>query len=152
MYSPAMAPKINAKGAPTGAPLMNRVCGPRLAEVLVHQAGHLEHRDLVALEDGTEVLVGVDHAAVLLVLQTLPLDVRPELLGDFRAGHRAAADHFGELVAGIHRLHERRIRLALRGLLGGLARRLSGGLLRCFLRALLAGLLRALLGCHRESP
>src|SRR5687767_4346535 len=84
-----------------------------ITEVFVDEPRHLEHGDLAAAEDGTEVLVGVDHAAVLIVLQTFPLDVLPELLRDFRAWHRRAAHHRGEIGARLHRLHECRVRRAL---------------------------------------
>src|SRR6266496_5157387 len=84
-----------------------------IPEVFVDQSGHLEHRDLAAAEDRTEVLVGVDHAAVLRILKTLTLDVAPEFLGDLGAWHRRAADVVGELATGLHRFHERRVRRAL---------------------------------------
>src|ERR1700687_712420 len=93
-----------------------------ISKVFVDESGHLEHGDLTAAEDRTEVLIGVDHAAVLRVLETFPLDVLPELLGDFRAWHRGAADYRGEITARLHRLHECRVRRAL------LARGFSAGL------------------------
>src|SRR4051812_6144566 len=86
-------------------------------EVLVHQLDHLEHVDhRLAAEDRLEVVVGLDVPPVLRILQLVLLDVRPELLGDFRARNGLAADDFRERRARGHRLHERRIRLA-RGLL-----------------------------------
>src|SRR5688572_4807269 len=93
----------------------------RLLDVLVDELRHLEHRDLaLAAEDRLQVVVGVDHAALLLVLEPLPLDVLPELLRDLRAGHLAAADDRGERGIGLHRPHERGVRRALRaGLLRG---------------------------------
>ena len=66
--------------------------------MLVDEARHLEHRDLaLSTENRTEILVGVDHAAVLAVLETSPLDVMPELLRDFGARERARADDVTEL-------------------------------------------------------
>src|SRR3981081_1032641 len=84
-----------------------------VSEVLVYEPCHLEHGDLSAAEDRTEVLVGVDHATVLRILKTLTLDVLPEFLGDFGARHRGAAHHRGEIAARLHGLHERRVRRAL---------------------------------------
>src|ERR1700704_58818 len=84
-----------------------------VSEVLVDEPCHLEHGDLSAAEDRTEVLVGVDHAAILRILKTFPLDVLPEFLGDFGARHRRAAHYVREIAARPHRLHERRIRRAL---------------------------------------
>ena len=84
-----------------------------VAEVFVDEAGHLEHRDLTASEDRTEVLVSVDHAAILRILKTLTLDVAPEFLGDFCAWHWRAAYYSGKLTARLHRLHECRVRGAL---------------------------------------
>src|SRR3954465_2001389 len=91
------------------------MAGVVLLEVLAHQLGHLEHVDRrLAAEHGLQRVVGLDHALVLLVLEAVLLDVRPELLGDFGARHRLRADHFSELVARLNRLHERGVRLPLR--------------------------------------
>src|SRR5687768_11577824 len=106
--------------------------------MLVDELRHLEHRDLaLAAEDRLEVVVGVDHATLLGILQALPLDVLPELLGHFGARHGAAADDGRKLRAGLHRLHERGIGLplgaALLRLLGRLLRDLPPTLLRALL-------------------
>src|SRR5947209_2351946 len=78
-----MPPRRRRGAPPCGAPHWP-ADSRALLEVLVDELRHLEHRDLaLAAEDGLEVLVGVDLAAVLGVLETLPLDVRPQLLGDF---------------------------------------------------------------------
>src|SRR5258706_9142661 len=85
-----------------------------LLEVLVDQLGHLEHRDLrLAPEDRLELVVGIDHSLVLLVLQRVALDIAPDFLGDFGAWHRVRADDRSEHRARHHRLHECRIGLAL---------------------------------------
>src|SRR5262249_9776650 len=89
-----------------------------------------------------ELVVGVDHAPILCVLQVVLLDVLPELLGDLSARHRVRADDGRELSGRRHRLHERRIgrtlRLLRRGLLrGGFLPALFGTGL--FPSALLAG-------------
>src|SRR5215831_6180841 len=98
-----------------------------LLEVLVHQLRHVEHGHLrLAAEDGLELIVGVDHAAILRVLQVVLLDVLPELLGDLGARHRVRADDRRELSGRRHRFHERRIRRTLRLFRWGLLR---GGLL-----------------------
>src|SRR5207245_8073913 len=84
-----------------------------LFEVLRDQLGHLEQADLLlAPEDLLERLVGVDHPAVLAVLQLVLLDVVPELLGDLRPWQRFRPDDLGEHRVGRHRLHERGARLA----------------------------------------
>src|SRR4051812_32405653 len=52
--------------------LFHRQCTELLLEVLVDELRHLEHRDLaLATEDGLELVVGVDHAALLGVLETV---------------------------------------------------------------------------------
>ena len=53
--------------------------------MLADQSGHLEHRDLSLAENGAELFVCVDHALVDLVLQTLGLDVSPQLADDLGA-------------------------------------------------------------------
>ena len=68
------------------------VTANRLLQVLVDETRHLEHRDLLRSENRAKVIVCVDHAAILGILEALPLDVSPKLLGDFGAGHRATSD------------------------------------------------------------
>src|SRR5262245_39861347 len=56
-------------------------CG--LLQVLAHQLGHREHvHGRLAAEDRLQLVIGVDLPLVLLVLQTVLLDVSPQLLGD----------------------------------------------------------------------
>src|SRR5688500_20172059 len=84
-------------------------------EVFVDESGHLEHRDLSrAAEDRTEVVMSVDHAAVLRILKTLTLDVAPEFLGDFGAWHCTRADYVGDIAARLQRRRESRARRELR--------------------------------------
>ena len=46
------------------------------------QFGHLEHADLaLAVEDGPERIVRIDHNPFFLILATVLLDVVPKLLG-----------------------------------------------------------------------
>ena len=106
-----------------------------IPEVFVDESGHLEHRDLSrAAEDRTEVIICVDHAAVLRILKSLTLDVLPEFLGDFSAWHRARADDIGQLAARLHRLHECGVRRALLARRCGFAAAaLPSTLLRCAL-------------------
>src|SRR5687767_5773086 len=67
----------------------------RLREVLRDVFLHLEHGDrLFVAEDRLQLVVGVDR---LLVLETVLLDVLPELRDDFLARERSRADDFGEL-------------------------------------------------------
>src|SRR4051812_40655450 len=87
----------------------------RLLHVLVDELRHLEHRDLaLAAEDRAELVVRVDHAALLLVLQAVPLDVLPQLLGHFRSWNRAVSDHCAERSVYLHGPHEGGIGFALR--------------------------------------
>jgi hypothetical protein len=73
-----------------------------LGNVARDELGHLEHADLgLAAEDGLEGGIGVDHLPVLLVLETVLLDVVPELLGELRAGQRLGADDGGEGASGV---------------------------------------------------
>jgi len=121
MYSPAIArenrkpglpglwPASNKKGAPAGAPSMMHG-GAVLAEILVGDLGQIEHGHLASpAEEWTKLLVRIDGPAVLGVLQTVPLDVRPELTDDLSPRHGAVTDHGSQFGAGLQRLHERGI-------------------------------------------
>src|SRR4029079_2012242 len=93
-------------------------------QVLVHKLGHLEHVDGgLAAEDRLQRGVRLDHPLVLLILQLVLLDVRPELLRHFGPRDRLAAAALRQRRARRHRLHECRIRLSC-----GLLRRLLGHL------------------------
>ena len=86
----------------------------RLLQVLGDELGHLEHRDgLLAAENFAQLVVGVDVAAVDLVLEAVLLDVGPELAGDFGARLGRGADHGGERGARHEGLHESGVGLAL---------------------------------------
>ena len=67
----------------------------------------------LAAEHRLELVVGVDHATLLRVLQAVLLDVGPELLRDLGPRNRIATDDRGERRVWLLRRHERRIRLAL---------------------------------------
>src|SRR5687767_4225519 len=68
--------------------------------MLVDEGGHLEHRNLLlAAENLLEVVVRIDHALVLLILQAVGLDVVPHLLRHFASRHRLGTDHRAELCA-----------------------------------------------------
>src|SRR5437899_10718248 len=74
-----------------------------LSEVFVDQSSHLEHRDLLlAAEDLLEVVVGVDHPFVRLILKTVGLDVVPDFLGHFAARYRLASDDECQVGTRLH--------------------------------------------------
>src|SRR5581483_8893500 len=95
-----------------------------LLDVLVHELGHLEHRDLaLSTKHRLQLVVGVDHAAFLRILKVVPLDVRPELLRDLGTRQRIVADDRTERRIRLLRRHERGVGFALRAaLLRGLLR------------------------------
>src|SRR5665213_2049749 len=87
--------------------------------MLVDELRHVEHRHLLlSVEHGLEVVVSIDHATLLGVLQIVLLDIHPQLLGDLGTRHRLATDDCGEFGRRRHRLHECGIRLTSYGLLG----------------------------------
>src|SRR5437867_473659 len=105
----------NYKGAPREQCALAMTCGSALLHVLADQLRHFEHRHLAPTsEHRAELVVCIDHAPFALVLQTIPLDVLPELLGDLGAGHRAAPNDGAEHCIGLHGSHERWIGLPLR--------------------------------------
>src|SRR3954451_789236 len=66
-----------------------------LFQVLAHQLRHLEHvDDFLPAEDRLQVVVRVDHALVLLVLEPVLLDVSPQLLRHLGARNRLRTDDF----------------------------------------------------------
>jgi len=70
--------------------------------VLRDELGHLEHADLaLATEDNLQRGIGIDLLLVLLVLETVLLDVVPELLGELRAGERLRAYDGREAASGV---------------------------------------------------
>src|SRR5579859_3103654 len=96
--------QFSTYGGSTGrGKVTNRRSDPineRLAEVLIDQRRHLEHRHLfLSTEDLLQVVVGIDHALVLLVLQTIGFDVIPNLLGHFTARNRFASNDRREVGA-----------------------------------------------------
>src|SRR6185369_2011185 len=99
--------------APTGhAPFKILPEGSALIHVLADQCRHRKHVDRrLAVEHGLERGVRVDHAAVLLVLEAVLLDVRPELLRHLCARKRRRPNDCCELLIRLDRLHERRIGL-----------------------------------------
>jgi hypothetical protein len=77
----------------------------RLGEVWTHVALEVEVCELVGrlkLEQGSKLLVGVDLAAVLLVLEVVGANVLVDVAGHLRPGHLGAGgllEKLGELVA-----------------------------------------------------
>ena len=58
--------------------------------------GHLEHADLaLAVEDGLERIVRIDHGPLFLILATVLLDVVPEFLGELGTWERFRTDDCG---------------------------------------------------------
>src|SRR6202163_5125213 len=82
-----------------------------LLQVLAHELGHREHVDgSLAAKNRLQVIVGVDHPSVLLVLQPVLLDVGPQLLGDLGPRYRLCTNDLRQRLTGGHRLHESRVR------------------------------------------
>ena len=84
-------------------------------QVLAYQACHLEHGDLLFAEYFGQLLIGIDVAFVLGVLQIVGLDVVPQLLDHFSTGQRAGTHYGSQFGAGFQRLHECCIRRTLFG-------------------------------------
>src|SRR5262245_15171241 len=65
----AASSPVQKNRAALAAPFSLLPCGS-LAQVLADQLGHVEHRHLrLAAEHGLQLVVGIDHALVVLVLQ-----------------------------------------------------------------------------------
>ena len=68
---------------------------------------HLEHADrLLAVEDRLQLVVGIDLGSHLLVLETILLDVVPELLGEIGTREGFRTDNRREGVIRLNRLEE----------------------------------------------
>ena len=77
-------------------------CPTFLANVSGDEFRHLEHADLaLAVEDGSERIVGVDLSSLRLILKTVPLDVVPKLFGEFRARKWLRTDNCGQFFVGL---------------------------------------------------
>lgn len=71
---------------------------------------HFEHGHfLLAAKDSQELLIREDVALVLRVLEVVLLDVDPDLLNDFRAGHRTLSDNCFQFRRKVHWLCKGRI-------------------------------------------
>ena len=82
--------------------------GDLLGDVTGDELGHLEHRDgLLATENDLQLVIGIDLGADLLVLQTIFLDVRPELLGELSAWEWGCTNDGRESGVWRDRFHER---------------------------------------------
>src|SRR5690606_18136582 len=76
-------------------------------DVLIHQLGHLEHRDLVlATEDRLQLGVRPDGPTVFRILQVVLLDVIPHLLGKSGTGERVGPDDSRQDLVRLHGLCE----------------------------------------------
>jgi len=78
-----------------------------------NQLGHLKHGDLIPpVKHLLQLVVGVDPGLVRGILEAIGTYVVPKLPGDFSARDRVIADHCGQLLVRLHRLHECRTRFA----------------------------------------
>ena len=69
-----------------------------------NELGHFEHRNLILLENGAELVVGHDVALVLGVLEVVFLDVVPHTLHHLTAAHRTLTHHCLQFGAELHGL------------------------------------------------
>jgi hypothetical protein len=75
--------------------------------VLEDQFGHFKHGDLrFASKQLLQGGISVDVALLVLVLETVLLDVGPDLLHHFGAGHGTTTDHSGQGGIWLHGLHK----------------------------------------------
>jgi len=102
-----------------------------LDKVGLHELLEVEVGQLVLLAELKklgELVVGVDNAAVLLVLEVVGVNIHVQLLANIRARHLRSnllAEELGKLIANASRLHEAR-RLAVATVLALLRRSLLG--------------------------
>ena len=75
------------------------------AQVFIDQLCHLKHTDLLfAIKDFFKLVIGVDHALVLAVLQSVFVDIIPELIRNFLARNRLSANYGPQRSIGLQRL------------------------------------------------
>ncbi len=71
---------------------------------------HLEHADLtLAIEDGLERVVSINHGPLFLILASVLLDVVPKLLRELGTRQRFRTNDRRKLVVGLDRSHKGRI-------------------------------------------
>jgi hypothetical protein len=117
------------------APKLGAVNGNKRSlrlQVTRNELGHLEHRNsLFTVEDGLELVVGVDLGSHLGVLKLVLLDVVPKLLGKVSPGQRLGPDNSGQKVIGLDGFEKGRIGFAGRLLLRRFLNGFFGGFLSC---------------------
>src|SRR3989338_6900446 len=76
--------------------------------------GHFKHANLFfTVEDGFERIICIDESSLLLILESVLLDILPELLGEFCAWEWFGANNCGEFIVWSYWLHESCIRFTL---------------------------------------
>src|SRR3954469_6253184 len=88
-----------------------RSAGRSLLQVLGEVLVHLEHSHAVFAEHLLQLVVGLDLALVLRVLEVVLLDVVPNLAHHLRPGQRLGAHHGCKLFRRLQRLHQGRVDL-----------------------------------------
>src|SRR4051794_3479806 len=84
-----------------------------LAHMAGDQLGHFEHADLIApVEDGPELVVGIDTLLIFSVLQLVLLDVTPNAFGDLRSRERLCAYNRRQLFVRLNGTAQGRVGLA----------------------------------------
>lgn len=86
--------------------------------MLADQASQFKHGDLGFAKHLLELVVSIDVALVLGVLETILLDVVPDFLGDGAAGLCSAANDCSQNGVRLHGFHEGGISFALSDFFG----------------------------------
>ena len=76
--------------------------------MFIDQLCHLKHTDLFfAVKDFFKLVIGVDHALVLAILQSIFVDIIPDLIRDFLAWNRLGANYGSQRSIRLQRLLQR---------------------------------------------
>lgn len=79
----------------------------KLGKVFVDEFCHFKHvHCFFCAENFLKLLIWIDIALVLRILQVVFLDVRPELFSHFCTWDWCRADYSSEVCARFHRLHK----------------------------------------------
>ena len=96
----------NRRGYPRRLKVEGRIAS-LLGDVARNELSHLKHTDRhFTVEDGLQLIVGIDLCAHLRILKIVLLDIHPELFSELSARKGVGTNYSGESIIRCDRFHE----------------------------------------------